>query len=206
MAERVNHYLVLGVLPDASLEDIKRAYRRLVLKHHPDRGGDADAEKFKQIQAAYETLSDPARRRAYDAALRRERPAAPRPRRPPGARCAVEPIGPSPPAFVWAKAEAPQPLKAGGAVLTLSPAEAAAGGDAVIPVRVARACPACGGAGWAAGWPCLWCAGRGRVEQRAALRVRLPPGVRDGAALRAEIDLGRGEFAALTVRVRIAEW
>ena len=45
---------VLGISRDASFEEVKRAYRRLVMEHHPDRGG--DAEVFKVIQAAYEIL------------------------------------------------------------------------------------------------------------------------------------------------------
>jgi preprotein translocase subunit Sec63 len=51
----MTHYDTLGVSPDASDEDIKKAYRKLVMQHHPDRGG--DPEKFKRIQLAYETLS-----------------------------------------------------------------------------------------------------------------------------------------------------
>lgn len=59
-----SYYDVLGVSKTASAEEIKKAYRQLVLKHHPDRGG--DAELFKEISAAYEVLSKPESRRAYD--------------------------------------------------------------------------------------------------------------------------------------------
>ncbi len=52
---------VLGVSPGASDEDIKKAYKRLAMVHHPDRGG--DAEQFKKVSEAYEFLSDPAKRR-----------------------------------------------------------------------------------------------------------------------------------------------
>lgn len=51
----------------ASAEDIKRAYRRAALTHHPDRGG--DQQRMKQVNAAYEVLSDPVRRAEYDQAL-----------------------------------------------------------------------------------------------------------------------------------------
>lgn len=57
-------YNVLGVTPDASTDDIKKAYRKAALKHHPDKGG--DEEKFKEISKAYETLSDPEKRKLYD--------------------------------------------------------------------------------------------------------------------------------------------
>ncbi|HKX76242.1 MAG TPA: DnaJ C-terminal domain-containing protein [Acidimicrobiia bacterium] len=63
-----DYYAVLGVDRDASPEDIKRAFRRLARETHPDANpGDAVAEaRFKEIAAAYEVLSDPDRRRAYD--------------------------------------------------------------------------------------------------------------------------------------------
>jgi molecular chaperone DnaJ len=63
-----DYYEVLGVNRDASDQDIKGAYRKLALKHHPDRNpGDADAEeKFKEASEAYSVLSDPQKRGAYD--------------------------------------------------------------------------------------------------------------------------------------------
>lgn len=57
-------YNTLGVERSASPEEIKRAYRKLAAQHHPDRGG--DTKKFQEIQAAYDTLSDPEKRAAYD--------------------------------------------------------------------------------------------------------------------------------------------
>lgn len=59
-------YIVLGVTADASDDEIKAAYRQRALALHPDRTG-ADGAPFRELQAAYEILSDPARRRAYDA-------------------------------------------------------------------------------------------------------------------------------------------
>jgi DnaJ-class molecular chaperone len=57
-------YEDLGVPKGASPEDIKKAYRSLARMHHPDKGG--DAEKFKKVQEAYETLSDPQKRQNFD--------------------------------------------------------------------------------------------------------------------------------------------
>ena len=63
-----NPYEVLGVDKKASADDIKKAYRKLAQKFHPDKNsGDKDAElKFKEIQVAYDTLSDTNKRRQFD--------------------------------------------------------------------------------------------------------------------------------------------
>src|SRR2546426_10955096 len=67
MASLPDLYGVLGVARDAPDEEIKRAYRQLARELHPDVNGDPEAEhRFKEITAAYQTLSDPARRRQYD--------------------------------------------------------------------------------------------------------------------------------------------
>ena len=67
MAKR-DYYEVLGVARDAGEPEMKKAYRRLAMKHHPDRNqGDADAEaRFKEAKEAYDVLSDPDKRAAYD--------------------------------------------------------------------------------------------------------------------------------------------
>lgn len=63
-----DYYAILGVSPDASDEEIKRAFRKLALKYHPDRNrGNKEAEeKFKEINEAYQVLSDPEKRARYD--------------------------------------------------------------------------------------------------------------------------------------------
>jgi len=64
-----DYYEILGVPRDASLEDIKKAYRQLALKYHPDKNPDNHKEaeeKFKEIGEAYKILSDPEKRQIYD--------------------------------------------------------------------------------------------------------------------------------------------
>ena len=63
-----DYYDVLGVSRGASAEEIKKAYRKVALKYHPDRnqGDKAAEEKFKEAAEAYEVLSDPQKRAQYD--------------------------------------------------------------------------------------------------------------------------------------------
>ena len=62
-------YETLGVAKNATQDEIKKAYRKLARQYHPDRNpGDESSEaKFKEVQTAYDVLSDPAKRKQYDA-------------------------------------------------------------------------------------------------------------------------------------------
>jgi curved DNA-binding protein len=60
----MDYYNTLGLKRGASADEIKKAYRSMAMKHHPDRGG--DASKFKEIEEAYRTLSDPQKKEIFD--------------------------------------------------------------------------------------------------------------------------------------------
>lgn len=63
----MNYYEILGVNENSSQDEIKKAYKKLAMQHHPDRGG--NNKKFQEISQAYDTLSDPQKRAQYDAQL-----------------------------------------------------------------------------------------------------------------------------------------
>lgn len=65
--ERKDYYTVLGVTPAESLHAIRRAYRSLAKQYHPDYAGQEGQTQFQEIQEAYEVLSDPRKRKEYDA-------------------------------------------------------------------------------------------------------------------------------------------
>lgn len=60
----MDYYSTLGLNRGASPEEIKKAYKKMAMKHHPDRGG--DEQKFKEVEEAYRTLSDPQKKQMFD--------------------------------------------------------------------------------------------------------------------------------------------
>jgi curved DNA-binding protein len=62
---QLDYYTILGVSPSASQDEIKIAYRRLAIQHHPDKQG--DVTKFKEVNEANAVLGDPEKRQTYDA-------------------------------------------------------------------------------------------------------------------------------------------
>ena len=71
----MNYYTLLGVPDNADLDTIRSAFRVLARRYHPDAGAGSSVQRFREVLTAYETLSDPTRRRHYDRALDGKRPA-----------------------------------------------------------------------------------------------------------------------------------
>ena len=166
-----DYYGILGVRRDASTDEIKRAYRKLARQYHPDVNPDPEAqEKFKEINAAYEVLSDPRKREIVDLG---GDPLAPAGGGGPGAAggpfVGFQDIMDA--FFGTATSRGPRPRTRPGADailrLDLDLHETAFGVEAPVTVDTAVLCSTCSGAGTAAGThvaTCEVCGGRGEVQ------------------------------------------
>lgn len=186
-----DHYDVLGVGRDASGDEIKRAFRSLARRFHPD-VAEADDGTFHDVVAAYEVLSHPGRRRLYDRLGLGGRRPAPAPATPP-----------VPVSLEWYEAErgAAKEIEfeeqrvcrscdgagvARGVVAGVCVRCRGAGHvSSVRESRTARlldvrTCSACGGRGHTQAPPCPVCAGSGRTTAVQTFRIRFPARVRDG--------------------------
>ncbi len=163
-----SYYEILNVSWDADPETLKKAYRRLVKKYHPDKQPESDQaeERFKELQEAYEVLKDPKKRSRYDTAYSRQR-ARSGGRRPgkkkPGMPEIVEDV------FDFLKNRMENRGKRGEDLrylLTLPFEEAACGVKKVIHIPKSKDCPACDGRGWNApdnSPVCRVCRGEGEI-------------------------------------------
>jgi len=190
-------YAILGLAPDASVDDIRRAYHQLAMRWHPDRAGPDATFIFQRLSAAYQVLTDPVARAAYD----RERgvgsgPGEPVPpaRRAPGVLIhrLSSPIG-----VLLARGIAER-ADDGAIVLHLEPEEAAEGGMVTIAMPVAIRCPSC------TTGPCTLCGATRAVEELFAAWLAIRPGIVDGTMLSPSAQLP-GVLRPVVFRARLAK-
>jgi DnaJ-class molecular chaperone len=194
-----DYYDVLGVSPDAGAAEIKRAYRQLARRYHPDISGDDRGSAFLEVSRAYEVLRDPDRRRSYDARL--------------SARGRSE----------WLADEVAIDFPSvsnlldrmrdsffGGsresflsAEIVISPQEAFWGVRVPLEVPLRRTCPRCGGRGEVWGEWCGACRGAGEVRDTHEVCLRVPAGVREGASFRFSIAPPAAPQTFVEVRITI---
>jgi DnaJ-class molecular chaperone len=219
-----SYFAILGISPNATLDEIRSAYRRLVKEYHPDRysGGSA---RFRDIQEAYSVLGDNRRRRRYEQRLQRSIPKrAMNPYAPPGPEPLIpeqEPVelgAVSPvrsfqsfsPSFdeifdwLWSSfSDLGQPKSARVEDLTLEVTltheQARRGGTARVMVPARAICPTCRGRGGVGPYECNRCAGEGVISGEMPVSVSFPPGLnRDHAVI---IPLDR--FGIQNVRITV---
>jgi molecular chaperone DnaJ len=243
-----DYYAVLSVPKNASQQEIRKAYRRLAQKFHPDAnpGDRAAEERFKEISSAYDVLGDDKKRKEYDRVremagagygvgfggpgsgrVRFEDlgfeesfgdlfnlfgggfggPAGPRARRRTGQRKGADLEANVRVTFEEAANGAVVPVRVAG----VAPCETCGGTGAAPGTEVktcsecsgtgavnvdqglfslTRTCGICGGSGRLITSPCQSCGGSGRTRASRSLKVKVPPGVEDGARIRVS---GRGE-------------
>ena len=180
-----DYYEVLGVAPDAKAADIKRAYRQLAKRYHPDISGGDRVHAFREVARAYEVLCNPERRRTYDATLREIGGG-----RADWLRDEVDIDFPS----VSSLLDRMRHSFFGAACATelsaeveLTPEEAFWGTSVPLEIPLRRTCRACGGRGEVWEQWCSECEGGGDVAAQHPLRLRVPAGVRPGARFRFSI-------------------
>jgi molecular chaperone DnaJ len=202
-----DYYAVLGVDADVERAQLRRVWRRLALRWHPDRAGPGTTAVFQKISVAYAVLSDPVARAAYD------RQRVPTPKRSTsrnGDAAGAQPSRPrrrAPGVMLWRLSGSLQALAACGIArraeagvieLFLSAQEAAQGGMVTISMRVPVRCLLCGGSGAS----CIRCGGKGSVSQLYSAWLAVPPEVADGALLAPAAALG-GMLRPVRFRMRV---
>jgi molecular chaperone DnaJ len=200
-----DYYDVLGVSPDAGADEIKRAYRQLARRYHPDISGDDRGVAFLEVARAYEVLNDPDRRRSYDARLR--------PGRAPGTTGRADWLAdeiaidfPSVSSLLDSMRHSffgSVPMVTLSAEIIVSRREAFWGATVPLDVPLRRTCPSCGGRGESWQECCPACDGDGEVAAPHEMRLRVPAGVREGERFRFSVMPPGAPHTVVEVRVSI---
>jgi DnaJ-class molecular chaperone len=226
-----DYYEVLEVPRTATADDIKKAYRKLARKYHPDvNPGDTSAEeKFKQVGEAYEVLSDPEKRKRYDQ-LGEHWKAGADFTPPPGwegGRVEYADFGDLFGAgggaggfsdFFETLFGGRRGRRAGTgfamrgqdveAAIELSLEEAHRGTTRAITLQTTAVCPTCNGGGRHENQPCATCRGAGAVARPKTLDVTIPTGVRHGSVIRlagqGEAGIGNAPAGDLLLHVQLS--
>jgi curved DNA-binding protein CbpA len=204
-----DYYMLLGVTAAADGDALRRAWRALAARWHPDRAGIGATAKFQQIAAAYAVLSDPLARIAYDRSRRmsspsgagapRPAPTSPAPTRPPVPGVMLSRLC-RPIALLLATGAARYDDEPGFITLVFRQAEAAQGGMIEIPMPVQLWCPDCSKNKPAGA--CARCGGRRVVDELFSAWLAVPPGVSAGEVLTPSVDLP-GMVEAVRFRVAV---
>lgn len=197
-----DYYQVLGVSPDAGAEEIKRAYRQLARRYHPDISGDERGAAFLEVSRAYQILNDPRKRRSYDARLRQAAAVS----RGDWLADEVAIDFPSVASVLDRMRFAffgEAPLATMSAEIILSPEEAFWGTTVPLGVPLRLTCARCGGRGETWNDWCATCAGTGEVTDQHEMRLHVPAGVREGERFRFSVMAQGAPHTLVEVRVSI---
>jgi molecular chaperone DnaJ len=220
-----DHYLMLGISRRENFSGIREAYRELAKQFHPEQAGPDAIDKFRDLQQAYENLSDPEKKKAYDRDLERNEiigesspepityPSRPRPEfRAPGSLSLLRDFRSISPSFEplyerfvrnFTKREIPkgERIEALNVDLALSPEESSQGGTVAVGVPVFFTCSECYGTGHEWLFPCANCAGCGIVEAEKTIPVWIPPGLSERSVI--EVPIHRLGIHNLFLRFQI---
>lgn len=201
-----DYYDVLGVSPGAGADEIKRAYRQLARRYHPDISGDDRGAAFLEVSRAYDVLSDPNRRRSYDCGLRPHQGAGDRHGRAEWLTDEVAIDFPSVASVLDRMRHSffgEAPVVGLTAEIVLSPQEAFWGATVPLDVPLRRTCTRCGGRGESWQDRCTHCGGGGEVSSTHELKLRVPAGVQEGARFRFSVMPPGAPYTLVEVRVSI---
>ena len=228
-----DYYELLGVKRDATEDQIRQAFRKLARKYHPDvnPGDKASEDKFKEINEAYEVLSDADKRKRYDqlgANWKNGAEFTP----PPGWSGTNVDLGDLGNIFggggfsdffesLFGGGRASQTSTSGRArtrtrtqkgqdaeaEMEISLEDAHRGGRHRITIQSVKACPICNGTGVSSGVVCTTCRGSGQVISPKTIDVNIPPGARDGSVIKlarqGQAGMSGGEPGDLFIKLKV---